>query len=311
MKKTITLFSGTYNEVENVDELLRRVWTAVEPFKDKYNFEYLIIDNDSTDGTQDLLRARAAEDSRLKIILNRRNFGHIRSGYYGLLQTQGDAVIALVSDLQDPPELIPEFIAKWEEGYKLALAVKKESEESAIFFAIRRLYYELVARLSNIQLLKNATGFGLYDREVVDLFRQLDDPYPYIRGIISDFGYPIAQIPFVQPARKRGITKNNFYSLYDQAMLGITSFSKVPLRLATMLGFGLSLLSLLVAVLYLIYKLLFWWNFPVGTAPIVIGLFLFSSVQLFFIGIVGEYIGAIHTQLLRRPLVVEKERINF
>jgi polyisoprenyl-phosphate glycosyltransferase len=309
--KTITLYSGTFNEVDNVEELLRRVWAAVTPFETKYKFEYIIIDNDSQDGTQGLLRKLAASDPRLKLIFNRRNFGHIRSGYYGLLQARGDAVIVLVSDLQDPPELIPSFIAKWEEGYKLVLAVKNESEESRLLFLLRRFYYDLITRLSNVRLLKNATGFGLYDQEVVKLLRQLDDPYPYVRGILSDFGFPIAQIPFVQPARKRGITKNNFYSLYDNAMLGITSFSKVPLRLATMIGFGMSLLSLLVALGYLAYKLLFWNNFPVGQAPIVIGLFLFSSVQLFFIGIVGEYIGAIHTQVLRRPLVVEKERINF
>jgi polyisoprenyl-phosphate glycosyltransferase len=309
--KTITFFSGTYNEVDNVEELLRRVWAAVEPLADKYRFEYLIIDNDSQDGTQDLLRKLAAADPRLKVIFNRRNFGHIRSGYHGLLQTRGDAVVAMVSDLQDPPELIPRFIAEWEAGYKLVLAVKSQSEESRLLFWLRKLYYDLIARLSNITLIKNATGFGLYDQEVIRLFRELDDPYPYIRGILSDFGFPVAQIPFVQPARKGGITKNNFYSLYDNAMLGITSFSKVPLRLATMIGFGMSLLSLLVAFGYLAYKLLFWNNFPVGQAPIVIGLFLFSSVQLFFIGIVGEYIGAIHTQVLRRPLVVEKERINF
>jgi glycosyltransferase involved in cell wall biosynthesis len=309
--KTITLFSGTFNEVDNVEELLRRVWAAVEPFADKYRFEYLIIDNDSQDGTQELLRKLAATDSRLKLIFNRRNFGHIRSGYYGLLQARGDAVVVLVSDLQDPPELIPRFIAEWEAGYKLVLAVKNESEESRLLFWLRKLYYDLIAKLSNVTLLKNATGFGLYDQEVVQLFRELDDPYPYVRGILSDFGFPVAQIPFVQPARKRGITKNNFYSLYDNAMLGITSFSKVPLRLATMIGFGMSLLSLFVAIGYLAYKLLFWNNFPVGQAPIIIGLFLFSSVQLFFIGIVGEYIGAIHTQVLRRPMVIEKERINF
>lgn len=309
--RTITLLSGTFNEVENVEELLRRVWAAIKPFEDTYKFEYSLIDNDSEDGTQDLLRRLAQADQRLKIILNRRNFGHIRSGYHGLLQARGDAVIALVSDLQDPPELIPQFIAKWEEGYKLALAVKKESEESPFFFFLRKTSYDLVARLSNVRLLKNATGFGLYDQEVIELFRQLDDPYPYVRGIISDFGFPIAEIPFTQPVRKRGITKNNFYSLYDMAMLGITSFSKVPLRMATMIGFGMSLISLLVAIGYLGYKLLFWNNFPVGQAPMVIGLFLFSSVQLFFIGILGEYIGAIHTQVLRRPLVVEKERINF
>jgi glycosyltransferase involved in cell wall biosynthesis len=309
--KTITFVSGTYNEVENVEELLKRVWAAVEPFKEKYNFEFVIIDNCSTDGTRDLLRKLAAEDHRLKVILNMRNFGHVRSGYHGLLQARGDAAIGMASDLQDPPELIPQFIAKWEEGYKLALAVKNESEESPIFFLARKAYYSLVSRLSDIKLLKNVTGFGLYDQQVIELFRKLDDPYPYVRGIICDFGFPIAEIPFVQPVRKRGFTKNNLYTLYDLAMLGFTSHSKVPLRLATMLGFAMSFLSLLVALGYFLYKLLFWYTLTVGVAPIVIGLFLFSSVQLFFIGILGEYIAAIHTQVLHRPLVVEEERINF
>ena len=308
--KTLTIYSGSFNEAENIQEFITRIRAVMESLP-QYNYEILIIDNASNDGTQEMLRNFASQDARIKVILNVRNFGPVRSGYHGLLQARGDAVIAMASDLQDPPELIPAFVAKWEEGYKLALAVKNESEESAILFWIRKMYYELVTRLSNISLLKNATGFGLYDQEVIEQFRRLDDPYPYVRGIISDFGYPIAEIPFVQPRRKRGLTKNNFYSLYDMAMLGITSFSKVPLRLATMIGFGMSLLSLIVAVGYLAYKFMFWYNFPVGQAPIVIGLFLFSSVQLFFIGMLGEYIGAIHTQILRRPLVIERERINF
>ena len=309
--KTISIQSATFNEVDNVEELLRRVWTALRPLEDKYRFEFVIIDNASTDGTQDLLRKCAAEDPRLKIIINTRNFGQIRSAYHSFLQTTGDAVIGIVADLQDPPEMLPEFIKKWEEGYKIVLGVKNQSEEAPIFFMARKAYYDFMARLSDVQLLKNVTGFGLYDREVVEQFRKLDDPYPYIRGIISDLGYTVAQIPFVQPVRKRGFSKNNFYTLYDLAMLGLTSFSKVPLRLATMLGFALSLLSMLVAFGYFLYKLLFWNAFPVGQAPVVIGLFLFSSVQLFFIGIQGEYIGAIHTQVLHRPHVIEKERINF
>ena len=308
--KTITIFTGCYNEAENIGELFDRVRAAMTQLP-QYHYEILVIDNASTDGTRDLLRRLASEDRRIKVILNIRNFGHIRSGYHGLLQARGDAVIAMASDLQDPPEMIPQFVAKWEQGYKLALAVKNESEETAFFFFIRKAYYELISRLSHVRLLKNATGFGLYDQEVIEAFRKLDDPYPYVRGIISDFGYPVAEIPFVQPRRKRGLTKNNFYTLYDMAMLGITSFSKVPLRLATMLGFAMAVLSFFAAIGYFIYKLLFWSSFPVGQAPIVIGLFLFSSVQLFFIGIVGEYIGAIHTQVLHRPLVIEEERINF
>jgi len=309
--KTISLVSGTYNEVENVEELLRRVWAAVEPFRGKYEFEYVLIDNDSNDGTQELLRKLAAADQRLKVILNTRNFGHIRSPVHALFQARGEAVIFLASDLQDPPELIPQLLEPWEQGFKLALGVKNQSEESPAFFLVRKAYYELVSRLSQVKLLKNVTGFGLYDRQVIDLLKGMADPYPYVRGIVCDFGFPVAQIPFVQPVRKRGFTKNNFYTLYDMAMLGITSFSKIPLRLATMLGFGAAILSFLAGLAYLAYKLLFWERFTLGVAPVVIGVFFLGSIQLFFIGILGEYIGAIHTRVHQRPLVVEKERINF
>jgi glycosyltransferase involved in cell wall biosynthesis len=253
----------------------------------------------------------AAADKRLKVIINARNFGHIRSPFHALLQAQGDAVLCLVSDLQDPPEMIPDFIKKWENGSKLVVAVKEQSEESPLFFFIRRSYYRLARRLADTELVENFTGFGLYDKAVMDYCRRLDDPYPYFRGLIAEIGFPVSRIPYKQPARKRGFTKNNLYTLYDMAMLGFTSHSKVPLRLATMLGFAMSLVCLLVAVVYTAYKLLFWYSLPVGIAPVVIGLFLFSSVQLFFVGILGEYIGAIHTQVLHRPLVVEKERINF
>ena len=310
--KTVTLLTPTFNEIENVEELLRRVWAAIEPLKAKgTGFEYIFIDNDSTDGTQELLRKLAAADPRIKVILNMRNFGHLHSPYHGLLQTGGDATILLVADLQDPPEMIPKFIEKWEEGFKIALGVKNESEESAVFFMLRKAYYNLVARLSQVRLLKNITGFGLYDRQVLDLLRSLDDPDPYLRGIICELGFPIAQIPFVQPVRKRGITKNNFYTLYDTAMLGFTGFSKIPLRLAAILGFAGSAFCLFIGMAYLVYKLLFWQRFTAGSAPMVIGLFFIGSVQLLFIGILGEYVGAIHSQVRKRPLVVEKERINF
>lgn len=308
--KTITLVTPTFNEVDNLEELLKRVWASVEPLQGKYHFEYLFIDNDSTDGTQDLLRKMAAADKRIKVIFNMRNFGHIHSPYYGFLQPQADATILLVADLQDPPEMIPKFIEQWEAGFKISLGVKNESEESPLLFAVRKAYYELVARLSQVRLIKNVTGFGLYDRQVVNLLRGLDDPDPYLRGIICELGFPIAQIPFVQPVRKRGLTKNNFYTLYDTAMLGITGFSKVPLRLAAMLGFAASAFFLFVGLVYLAYKLLFWRDFTLGLAPLVIGLFFFASVNL-FIGILGEYIGAIHSQVRKRPLVVERERINF
>ncbi len=308
--KKISIVSGCFNEEENIEEFVARV-SAVMAKLPQYEYEIIVIDNASSDRSQELLRKMAAADKRLKVIINARNFGHIRSPYHALLQAQGDAVLCLVSDLQDPPEMIPEFIRRWEEGNKVVVGVKEQSEESPLFFFIRRAYYRLARRLADTELVENFTGFGLYDKAVMDYCRGLDDPYPYFRGLIAEIGFPVSRIPYKQPARKRGFTKNNFYTLYDMAMLGFTSHSKVPLRLATMLGFGMSLLSLLVAVLYTAYKLLFWQNFPVGIAPVVIGLFLFSSVQLFFVGILGEYIGAIHTQVLHRPLVVEKERINF
>lgn len=308
--KTISVASGCFNEAGNIEEFIVRVRTALRQFP-QYEYEIVIADNSSTDGTQETLRRLASEDRNLKVILNARNFGWIRSGYNAVIHTKGDAVLCLASDLQDPPELIPQFLQKWEEGYKAVVGIKAESEESAIFFFIRKCYYRLVDRLADIDIIQNHTGFGCYDKAIIDYCRELRDPYPYFRGLISEIGFPVARIPFVQPKRKRGITKGNFYMLYDVAMLGITNHSKVPLRLAAMMGFAMSLLSLLVAVAYFLYKLVNWYQFPIGQAPVIIGLFLFSSVQLFFIGIVGEYIGAIHTQVLKRPLVVEKERINF
>jgi polyisoprenyl-phosphate glycosyltransferase len=308
--KKLSIVSGCFNEAGNVEELVARVAKVMSALP-QYDYEQILIDNASTDGTQEILRKLAAENPRLKVILNARNFGHIRSPYYGLMQGKGDAVIYVASDLQEPPELIPDFLKKWEEGAKAVVAIKDSSDESPLFFAVRRLYYLLVEGLAEFKTVKNFTGFGLYDRVIIDYCRTVADPYPYFRGLISEIGLPIAQISYHQPARKRGITKNNFFTLYDLAMLGITNHSKVPLRLAAMLGFSMAILSLLVALVYLIYKLVFWYSLPVGTAPLVIGLFFFASVQLFFIGILGEYIGAIHTQVLKRPLVVEKERINF
>jgi glycosyltransferase involved in cell wall biosynthesis len=309
-ERLISVVSACYNEEENIREChaqVKRVFAEIG----RYRYEHLFIDNGSRDRTPAILRELAAEDKNVKVILNARNFGHIRSPFHGLLQARGDAVISLVSDLQDPPELIKEFIAKWEEGYAMVIAVKQESEESIFLFTIRRIYYELVARLAEIELNKNATGFGLYDRRFIEILREMDDPYPYFRGLVSEVGLPSIKIPYVQPARKRGITSNNFYRLYDMAMLGITNHTKVPLRLATLLGFAISIFSFAVAVVYLIFKLIYWQQFSLGLAPLVVGLFFFGSVQLFFIGILGEYIGAIHTQVLRRPRVVELERLNF
>jgi len=310
VKKKISILTPCYNEQENVVPLYETIM-GIMAGVDGLDYEHIYIDNASTDGTVTKLRDLAAKDKRVKVILNARNFGHIRSPFYGLLQADGDAVIYMASDFQDPPDLIPKLIDGWQRGAKAVLAIKDSSDESGLFFTLRRFYYRLVERLADVRTYQNFTGFGLYDRAVVDYCRSLEDPYPYFRGIIAETGLPTEEVHYHQPVRKRGITKNNFYTLYDMAMLGITNHSKIPLRLATMSGFLMSVLSLLVGIIYLIYKLLFWQQFPAGTAPLVIGLFFFASVQLFFIGILGEYIGSIHTQVHKRPLVVEKERLNF
>ena len=308
--RLISVVTPCYNEEGNVREMyeeIRRIFAALP----QYRYEHVFIDNASKDTTPRLLRQLAAGDANVKVILNARNFGHVRSGYYALLQTSGDAVIALAGDFQDPPELIPEFLRRWEAGSKVVLGVKESSEEHGLFYAVRERYYALLARIADIQVVKQSTGFGCYDRAVITALKRIDDPYPYFRGLIAEIGYEPSIVPFKQPARKRGISSQNFYTLYDLAFLGIVNHSKVPLRLATMAGFALAMFSLLVAFGYLVYKLLFWNQFTVGIAPILIGFFFLTSVQLFFIGIVGEYIGSIYTQVRHHPHVFEKERINF
>lgn len=309
--RRITVMMPCFNEEGNVGEVHSRVSEVARTLSERYDFDLLFIDNASTDGTVGILRELAAKDKRVKVIINARNFGHIRSPHHAILQADGDAVISMATDLQDPPELIPEFVAKWEEGYPVVMGIKARSEESILFYSLRSIYYRALRRLSDTELIEHFTGFGLYDRRVVQVLRTLDDPYPYFRGLIADLGFRSAKIPFTQPLRRRGITKNNFYTLFDMAMLGFTSHSKLPLRLATFTGFICGVLSFLVGLFYLGYKLIYWDGFTVGLAPLVIGLFFFASIQLIFLGIVGEYVGAIHTQVQKRPLVVEAERINF
>jgi glycosyltransferase involved in cell wall biosynthesis len=310
MPKTLTILTPCYNEEANVREVYLQVRAAVIAAGD-YKYEHLFIDNASTDNTLNELRAIAAQDKNVKVIRNTRNFGHIRSPMHALYQASGDAVIGIVADLQDPPEMIVDLVRKWEEGYPVVIGVKAASDESGLMFWIRKQYYKVVNRLSGVETYENYTGFGLYDRKVVDVIKKFDDPYPYFRGMIAEAGFRHFDIPYHQPKRKGGITKNNFYSLYDMAMLGITNLSKVPLRLVTFFGFVGALASVLVSMAYLVYKLIFWNNFSVGIAPLVIGVFFFMSVQMLFMGIVGEYIGTIHTMVQKRPLVVEQERINF
>jgi glycosyltransferase involved in cell wall biosynthesis len=310
MNKMISIVTACFNEEENVEEVYSQVKTVINSLEG-YDYEHIFIDNASTDSTVPKLKEIAMIDKNVKIIVNTRNFGHIRSPFHGLMEAKGDAVISIVADLQDPPEMIAEFLKRWEKGYKVVVGVKEKSEESFLFFSVRKFYYSLVNKLSDTELIKNFTGFGLYDRDVIETLSRLGESYPYFRGLIADMGYECSKVEYTQPLRKRGFTKNNFYTLYDMAMLGITNHSKVPLRLATFTGFLVSMFSLLAGMFYLIFKLLYWKDVMFGIAPLVIGLFFFSAVQLIFIGIIGEYIGSIHTQVLHRPLVIEKERINF
>jgi glycosyltransferase involved in cell wall biosynthesis len=307
--KRISIITPCYNEAENIGELCQRIQKTMENLDMEY--EHILIDNASLDATVDILRSLASKDPRIKIIVNTRNFGPIRSPYYGLMQCSGDAVIFLASDLQDPPELIPDFIKQWEAGYKIVVGVKTKSEELGLFYFMRSLYYSVLRKLSAVQLIDNFTGFGLYDKQVIDILRTFDDPYPYFRGLIADIGFKYARVEFTQPIRKRGVSKSNFFALYDMALLGVISYTKIPLRLAAILGFLSAIISFIIGVIYLVYKLIDWQNFTLGLAPVVIGLFFMGSLQLLFLGIVGEYIGSIYTLAIRRPLVIEKERINF
>ena len=307
----LTVLTPCFNEEDNIQEVYKQVKAAMASVEN-LDYDHLFIDNASTDGTVAILREIAASDKHVRVIVNTRNFGHVRSPYHAFLVARGDAIIGIVADLQDPPELIPAFVEKWREGYKVVIGVKQGSRETWLAGRARRFYYWLVARMSSdVELVRNFTGFGLYDREVVEQFRLTEERYPYFRGLVSDFGYAYAVIGYMQPARTRGTTKNNFFSLYDMAMLGITNHTKVPLRLASMAGFAISVLSLLVAIVYLVAKLLFWDQLQLGLAPLLIGIYFFGAVQLFFIGMLGEYIAAIHTQVQKRPLVVERERIGF
>jgi glycosyltransferase involved in cell wall biosynthesis len=310
-QKLITIMTPCYNEELNVREIHRRVM-AVAAELPKYRFEHLFADNASKDGTVSVLREMASEDPSVKVIVNARNFGPDRSGMHAFLQAEGDAVGSIAADLQDPPELFVEMIRKWEEGFPIVAAIKNSSEESGPMYSVRTAYYRLVARLTNVEVLEHFTGFGLYDRSVVEQIRaNFRDPYPFFRGMIAELGLPCAKVFYNQKRRERGITKNNFYTLYDLAMLGITNLSKVPLRMVIGCGFISAAISFVLGVAYLIYKLAFWNSFTVGVAPLVLGLFFLGSVQLIALGIIGEYVGSIHTCVLNRPLVTERERINF
>lgn len=309
MTKTISIVTPCYNEEENIEELYNRVVHTMEQLP--YKFELIVIDNCSTDNSVAILKEIARKDRRVKLIINARNFGWIKSPYHGLLQATGDACVMIASDLQDPPEMIPEFVQKWEEGFKIVMAVKPESEESSTMFFLRRMYYQTLSKISEIPLINNSTGAGLFDKKVIEILRSIKDPYPYFRGLLCEIGFPIATVPFKQPRRMRGVSKHNFFNLYDVAMLGITNHSKMPLRLMTMFGFAMSIFSLFVAIVFFVAKLIFWNSFQLGMAPILVGFFMFSAIQMTFIGLLGEYIGSIQTQVRNLPHVIEAERVNF
>ena len=309
--KYISIVTPCYNEQDNVHELCERIESVMA--SSEYDYEHIFIDNASTDGTVEKIKERINSNSRIKLIVNTRNFGHIRSPYYGLLQSTGEASILIASDLQDPPELIPDFIRFWEDGFKVVFAVKPASNELFFMRIVRKTYYRLMLTLSEVPLISNATGAGLYDKSVITLLKGVYDPYPYFRGLICELGFPIATVPFEQPRRKRGITKNNFFTLYDMAWLGITNHSKLPMRLLTIFGFIVALLSIFVALGYLTTKVFYWDTFELGLAPLLIGIFFFGSLQAVFIGVLGEYVLSLHTQVRGRgmPMVVERERCNF
>ena len=310
-KKTISIIVPTYNEEENVVlmyEALKNIF--VKELK-KYDYEILFIDNKSQDKTIPLIRKICAKDKNVKAIFNAQNFGQFNSPYYGLISTTGDCTIMVAADFQDPVEMIPKFVKEWEKGYKIVIGIKNKSEESKLVYALRSLYYKMIKKFSEVEQIEHFTGFGLYDKEFIKVLQDLDDPDPYLRGIVAELGFERKEIPFTQPKRQRGKSSNNWYRLYDAAMLGITSYTKIGLRLATIVGFILSFFSIIIALVYLVLKLCNWNSFQAGIAPILIGVFLLGGMQIFFIGFLGEYILNINQRIMHRPLVVVEERLNF
>ena len=311
MKKIITILLCTYNEEDNIDELYSRLSKIVAKIP-KYNFEYLFVDNASSDGSVKKIKQIGKKNKKVKLIVNARNFGSESSHMHGLKQVSSDACIHIASDLQDPPEIITDIIKKWEEGFKIVVLVKKESEESKSIFAFRKLYYRLLTNISEVPPIANATGSGLIDSDVINYFKDTSDPIPFFRGALVEIGFPIGNVYFKQLKRTKGVsTDSRFYNLYETAMLGITNHSKFPIRLLSIFGFILSVLSFVLAMSYVFLKLFFWTTFDAGVAPLLIGLFFFGSIQMFFLGLIGEYIGTIHSRIRNMPLVVESERVNF
>ena len=305
----ISIVTPTYNEGENIEKLCSGIRQEME--KLNIDYEHIVIDNSSTDKTIEILKEICSRDKKVKVIINSKNYGHIRSPYYGLLQSSGDACILMAADFQDPVELISQYIEKWQNGSKIVLGEKITSEENSSVFLIRKLFYKFINKISESKLTQNTTGSGIFDKSILNKLREIKDPYPYLRGLLNEIGEEIETIKFNQPKRLSGKTKNNFFTLYDIGMLGIVKHSRVPLRFTILIGFLSSLISFGVAIFYFLYKILFWNSFELGMAPLVIGIFLFASIQILLLGIIGEYIGIILIHQRNMPLVTEKERINF
>lgn len=309
--KTISVLVPTFNEEENVQPLSEAIIEQFTTALPQYDYELVFIDNASTDATRAHITELCAQNKKIKAIFNARNFGQFNSPFYGLCQTTGDCTILICADFQDPVDMIPKFVSEWENGFKIVCGIKTTSKESPVFYWLRSMYYKTIRRMSEVEQIEHFTGFGLYDKSFIDTLRGLDDPTPFLRGIVAELGPPRKEIPYTQQKRRAGKTSNNWYRLYDAAMLSFTSYTKIGLRLATLLGFSFSVISLVVALVYLVLKLVFWDRFLAGMAPALIGIFLMGSMQLFFIGLLGEYIININTRVIKRPLVIEEKRLNF
>ena len=309
--KTVSIVVPCYNEEENVIPLSEAIIQEFEKKLPEYNYEIIFIDNDSKDRTREYLRRLCEKNPRIRAIFNAKNFGQFNSPYYGLLQATGDCAILMAADFQDPVEMIRPFVDGWEEGYKIVIGIKTKSKESKIMYFLRSCYYRMIKKLSDVEQIEHFTGFGLYDKKFIQVLQNLDDPTPFLRGIVAELGFRRKEIEYTQPQRRAGKTSNNFYRLFDAAMLSVTSYTKVGLQIATLLGMFSSVVSILIAIIYLVMKLIYWDRFAAGMAPVLIGMFVLGSIQLFFIGLIGEYVLSINARTMRRPLVVEEERINF
>ncbi len=311
MKKKISVMIPCYNEEENARAIYEAVKKELVENCSEYDYDIMFIDNKSQDRTREIIEEICAEDRKVKAIFNSKNFGQFNSPYYGLTQTDGDCVIPICADFQDPVELIHVFVAEWEKGYKIVIGKKTRSKENPIVYFLRSCYYKIIKKMSSVDMIEQFTGFGLYDKSFIDTLRNLHDPIPFIRGIVAELGPERKEIEYEQPKRRAGKTHNNFYTLYDAAMLSFTSYTKAGMRIATFMGFGIAILAFLVGLGFLIAKLVAWYSFTAGYAPIVIAIFFMGGIQLAFLGFLGEYVMSMNTRIMNRPLVVEDRRINF